>query len=159
MTPNIYVEYSVSKGKWEEYADVVLVRLKQVVLKSALDIKALVQYNAPVDQGAAKASIYVTTEDFSDQSESLTNARTAAATEPSRYGHKGRDLQVFDDVDEVSRLHALICVGVVYGLELEFGGTTVRATNPGAQRPYLTPAFEEYHDTFLSACAACFSEI
>ena len=138
-------------------------RFRLIVEKSAYDIKGLSQYYVPVDQGVAKASHFVVTESGSERDNAIKEAEVLAATEESRYGHKGRTLGFDSEEAELQHLHAFICVAVVYGLELEFGyisgSLNVRAENPGAQRPFLTPAVLEYEKTFIAACAGAFRNL
>lgn len=137
-------------------------QLEIVVEKYAFMIKALAQFYVPVDQGAAKASIYVTTPRISDKQNAYSDAKQKALTEESRWHHKGRNLVFADDApeeSEVRKLHALICVGVVYGMWLELGEYTMHAQNPGARHPYLTPAMEHYEEDFIRACAGVFEQV
>lgn len=137
-------------------------QLEIIVEKYAYMIKALAQVYVPVDQGAAKASIYVVTSKNSGQKEAYKEAETKALTEESRWLHKGRKLEfASDDPEEnrVRKLHAMICVGVIYGLWLELGEYTMHAENPGARHPYLTPAMEHYEEDFIRACAGVFEQI
>jgi hypothetical protein len=137
-------------------------QLEKVVEKYAYMIKELAQWYVPVDQGAAKASIYVVTSRNSDKDKAYAEASQKALTEESRWNHKGRALEFAPDIEEEGRvraLHAMICVGVVYGMWLELGEYTIHAENPGATHPYLTPAVMHYEESFLKACAGVFEQV
>lgn len=133
-----------------------------VVEKYGYVIKHAAQLYVPVDQGAAKASIYLLTNTIDEKDEAYSDAKSVARTEESIWHHKGRDLQFAeDDPDEqkVGPMMALICVGVIYGAWLEYEDYTLHATNPGVRHPYLTPAFLQYEQEFLNACALVFDKI
>lgn len=137
-------------------------QLEIVVEKYAFMIKGLAQFYVPVDQGAAKASIYVSTSRTSDKEQAYSSAKQVALSEESRWHHKGRKLRFADDTPEeakIRQLHAIIAVGVVYGMWLELGEYTMHAQNPGARHPYLTPAVEHYEQDFIKACAGVFEQV
>lgn len=138
-------------------------RFIKIVEKAANDIKALSQYYVPVDQGVAKASHFVVTQTGSDRDEAIALAQQEAALQPSRYGHQGRQVSFDSEEADLRAYHAFICVAVSYAMELEFGyisgSLNVRAENPGAQRPFLTPAVIEYEESFIKACVAAFGNL
>jgi len=100
----------------------------QVVRKVAFDIEAGAKGRAPVDTGFLRSSIYVKTEDSSDNSASGPDA--------------------FPEVAAPEHNAAIIAVGATYGIFLEYG------THKMAAQPYLTPAAEEASASFLEALVA-----
>lgn len=162
LVPVMPITFKHDMKKLKSLPEFIERQLDQIVTIYAMEIKKLAQWYVPVDQGAAKASIYVVTDKISEKDQAYADARQKALTEESRWGNQGRNLQfALDDPDEqnVRKLHALICVGVVYGMWLELGEYTIHAENPGAQHPYLTPAMEHYEPQFLKACAGVFEQV
>ena len=162
IIPKIPVTLRTDIKKLDALPDKVERALELIVEKYAFAMKELAQFYVPVDQGAAKASIYVATRKSSGKESAYAEASSHALTRESRHGHKGRTLTfAFDDPEEnqIKHLHALICVGVSYGLELELGEYTMHATNPGARHPYLGPAVEHYTDDFYKACGEVFKHL
>lgn len=156
----------------DRYQRTVLKQLSIFVEKIAYDIQALAQYFVPVDQGAAKNSIFVSIGSKEGESNSaaqlaMAEAQTAATENESRWGHKGRtlrfDIMELDVQPEIAPYIAYISVAVIYGMALEFGTLenpdplSVAATNPGAQRPFLTPAVDAYEDAFFNGIKAIMS--
>ena len=164
----ISISYSWDVTKLEELPNLITKKLELILEKTGNDIKALAQFYVPVDQGAAKASIYLETEHSSGYETAVSEAQAAARFKESRWGHKGRSLEVFPehsgDEEKVGRLKALIIVAVVYGIVLEEGmggedSLNVRATNPGARRPFVRPAMLEYEQKFFEAVGKVFEGI
>ena len=106
--------------------------VSKVVRKTAFDIQALAQANAPVDTGFLKNSIYTVMEGHSGYSN----------IEPPE--KEGQEL-----LPEVEPPHekaaAIVAVGANYGIYQEFGSSRMPA------HPYLTPAAELVKPYFLEA--------
>jgi hypothetical protein len=156
----------------DRYQSFVLKQLSIFVEKIAFDIQALAQYYVPVDQAAAKNSIFVSIaskpgEASTHAQMAMSAAQTAATENESRWGHKGRtlkfDLIELEALPDIAPYLAYISVAVIYGMALEFGTLenpdplSVAATNPGARRPFLRPAIDEYEDIFFSGIKAILS--
>lgn len=156
----------------DRYQSTVLRQLSLFVEKMAYDIQALSQYFVPVDQGAAKNSIFVSIgnkpgEANVNAERAMQEAQSAATQNESRWGHKGRvlkfDLLEIEVLPDLAPYLAYISVAVIYGMALEFGTLenpdplSVAAENPGAQRPFLGPAVDAYEDAFFSGIKAIMS--
>lgn len=163
VSPNLnYKVVFNSENNFQEYSSTVILQLEKVVQTFAFEIEALAKQTIPVDQGAAKASIYVATSQNSGKDEAYAKAKTAALTEESIWHHKGRNLEFADDDERemnVPELNALICVGVIYGYWLELGDYEMHAQNPGARHPYLSPAVEYYRQQFFDACGKVLAQV
>ena len=146
-----------------------------IVIKTILNIQRDSQGFVPIDQGVAKASHYIV---YKGGPDSFTQAVADAMEEThndSRWGHKHRSTEglFFDSalsVEDESRvlsnsnyLWGFVCIAVTYGFELETGfesgSLNVVADNPGASRPFLTPAVIENEEPFLSACRLSFGAV
>jgi hypothetical protein len=153
----------------DRYQRFVLKQLSIFVEKIAFDIQALAQYYVPVDQGAAKNSIFTSIgskpgESNTAAEQAMQSAQEAATEQESRWGHKGRtlrfDIYELDVLPDLAPYLAYISVAVIYGMALEFGTLenpdplSVAATNPGAQRPFLGPAMDAYEDAFFNGIKA-----
>jgi hypothetical protein len=150
----IHIEYNFED--LDDYTPALRRRLQTVVDKFGQLIKARAQYYVPVDQGVAKASIYTDSATIQGAERGPALAQAVTHTEElSRYGHEGRTIK-FAEQDElegnVPPLYAIIVCAVIYWAELEFGGSNVRATNPGAQRPFMRPALDDFETMFEDAC-------
>jgi len=156
---NPSINYSIvfkGESNFQKYSAKVEKDLGIVVRLYAQEISKLAKLYVPVDQGAAKASIYVADDKTSGKDQAYAEAISAARLQESKHGHKGRKLQFAPDDPlemQVPDLHALICVGVIYGYWLELGDYQMQAENPGARHPYLEPAVDYYQDQFFDACA------
>lgn len=103
----------------------------KVVRKSAFDVQAAAQANAPVDTGFLKNSIYVEMRDT------------------STYGQVQQpegDQTLLPEVEKPENsTTAFVAVGANYGLFVEYGSAH------GPAQPYLTPAVELYAPAFRAA--------
>lgn len=162
LVPPKSIKFVKVSNELDELAEKIEFQLMLIVEKYAREIERAAKQMIPVDQGAAKASIYVATHNFSEKDSAYSEAKAVAKNEESRWHHKGRNLRFAEDAEEeqnIKKLHAVICVGVIYGMWLELGEYTMRATNPGAQHPYLTPAVLQHEEGFLAACAKVFDQV
>src|SRR5262245_40306010 len=103
----------------------------QIVRKSAFDVERYAKQGAPVDTGALKNSIYTVTEDSSG----FGRARPDVAPGAS----------LFPEVHRPPEGHALVVVGVSYGIFQELG------TIHMAAHPYMYPAAVRARPEFLAA--------
>jgi hypothetical protein len=146
-----------------------------IVHKTCFDIQHNSQLKVPVDQGVAKASHYVVLKDGDDTFEEAISEAIEETHNESQWGHEHRKTDGLffgssldqTDLNRVSSnsdyIWGFVCIAVVYGLELETGyvsgSLNVRAKNPGASRPFLTPSVIEYEQYFLEACRQAFGKI
>jgi|SRR6185312_14966042 len=100
-------------------------QVQALVKKTAFDVEASAKGNAAVDTGFMRSSIYVKTEDSSDNSAG------------------GKD--AFPEVEIPEHNAALIPVGAVYGIFVEYG------THKMGAQPFMTPAVEQARQPFLDA--------
>lgn len=164
ITPRLgKVSIDIDLNNLKKIPDELEKKAELVLEKYAFLVKELMQYYVPIDQGVAKASIYVRTKKINEQKKAYQEAQAEAQNISLRYpDHTGRTVQFAnDDPDELSprNLVALICVGVIYGMQLEYGGVNVLAENPGARRPFATPAFMHYEQQFINSMRQLFDEV
>jgi len=126
-------EFIVVYNILPEVAERMLETLDQIIKKSAFDIQASAQSQAPVDTGFLKNSIYVETE------------------KESTYGDAGGPMvegqELLPEVERPKKHQAVIAVGASYGLYVEMGSVH------GPAQPYLTPAVEKVRPEYDKALA------
>lgn len=110
-----------------------------VVRKIAFDVEANAKSLAPVDLGALKASIYVSTR---GESSYRANSNEAFFLRPSA--------DIAPEIAASSQLEAIVGVPMGYAAFVEFGTSRM-----GAQ-PFLTPAIEMERENANKAWAAVF---
>ena len=105
--------------------------IKQVVVKTAMDIQAGAASSAPVDTGFLRNSIYTVTPDGSS------------------YGQSGgpthKDSYLLPEVGPAEETTAYVAVGANYGIYVEMG------TRHMAAEPYFYPAVEAARQPFIDA--------
>ena len=110
---------------WEEVAQEIDQKANKLVRAAAFKIERRAKGSAPVDTGFLRNSIYVRTEDSSDQ--------------------KGSGGELFPELPAAAHNEAWIAVGATYGIYLEYG------TSRQPAQPYLVPAVEAERQPFLTA--------
>lgn len=112
-------------------------KINRLVRATAFKIEREAKKNAPVDTGFLRNSIYTRTEDTSG------DAAAFARVVKTRRGLPGEDL--FPEVQQPRHNEAVVAVGAVYGIFLEYG------TSKMAAQPYMTPAIEVVRPGFTYA--------
>lgn len=120
---------------FDEFSDQLMKALGQVVRKTAFDVQAAAQANAPVDTGNLRNSIYTKT------------------SEGNNYPGNASDHLVEDQTGEANDLTAYVAVAASYGIYQEFGTTHIPA------HPYLGPAVDSVQSSFESALEAIESQL
>lgn len=112
-------------------------RVATIIAKAAFDVQAGAQILAPVDTGALKNSIYVST--------SRDSTYRRAVQEALKANPKA---EIVDEVRPSAPLQVIVGAAVRYAPYVEFG------TRRMAARPYLRPAVDRVKDAFFQALAA-----
>lgn len=131
---NISMSTTIKGKSFEDIGKDTKRLLSAVVRKAAFDVEREAKQNAPVDTGALKASIYVSTKGKSDYAKASADAK---AIQPKA--------EIFPEEKAQEELEAIIGVGVDYGEAVEHGTTRQRA------QPYMTPAVEKIRPQFEKA--------
>jgi HK97 gp10 family phage protein len=111
---------------FDQLADEYDKKVGKLVRAAALKIERGAKERAPVDTGFLRNSIYVITEDFSDDAGSFRRL--------ARLAHGIPD--VFPKLPAPGHNEALVAVGANYGVFVEYG------TSRQGAHPYFTPAVE-----------------
>ena len=111
----------------------------KVVRKTAFDIQAAAQANAPVDTGFLKNSIYVVTRDTSTYGQVQSPEADQTLLEQVEAPHE--------------QTTAIVAVAANYGAYVEYG------TVHGPAQPYLTPAVEKIKPEFDRALDKILAEM
>lgn len=126
-------------NNWDEISNKWDKAISQVVRKTAFDIQARAQANAPVDTGFLKASIYTVTWKSSNYGQG----------KRSKTGGKTKFTGTYELFPEIEKPYddqtAYVAVGATYGEYVEYGTVHMPA------QPYMTPAIEAVRPSFEAA--------
>lgn len=137
---------------WDKIADRFGRAIGQVVRKSAHDIQARAQENAPVDIGFLKNSIYTVTynsrgtKTLIDKETGKKRTISKPISSSRKRVKKSQQDQVFPELNvSLDDQTAYVAVGAVYGEYVEFGTVHMPA------RPYFLPAIDAVRPAFDDA--------